>query len=171
MAENDENGGSGDHSEQGRSERPSLAQIEAEGRAAANATAEELIREMLKNGGQINVERLETFGPDVHREYDRILSEGAVAASKAKSDVPPAKTASSQATSKATSERKPPAVAPTTKAPVVPRRQPLPPRVKTGWQELRRPEWDFATIAFVRGLTAASVLGFLAILAMYHFNF
>jgi hypothetical protein len=47
----------------------------------------------------------------------------------------------------------------------------LPPRVKTGWQELRRPEWDFATIAFVRGLTAASVLGFLAILAMYHFNF
>jgi len=173
---------------------PSLEQIESEGRTAAKAAAAALVRETIRNGGQIDIARLRTLGPDVEQEYMQILGERAAAPPTPKPSAQPTTTARVATASKPATAKSKAAPGPSTPtrpsgdaiaktkpkgnasppakiAPVALSKPSSPPRLQTGWRDQRCAKSDFATIAFRRGLVAACVAGFLAILAIAHFNF
>lgn len=58
-----------------RNKLPSLALVEDEGKAAVETMAQAFVRQALRNGGRIDVQRLQRAGPSVEAAYRRRLAQ------------------------------------------------------------------------------------------------
>jgi len=120
---------------------PTLQQVEAEGEAAARKLARALVHETLRNGGRINIARLEQAGPTVEAAYRSLLAQAA-----ARSHAPPTEVAATPGNGGSTAEQ----------SAAYASQQSALTRIEKGWRDQRRPTVSFKAAAWARGLLAGA---------------